>query len=399
MPNWQLIEFGTVTSPQGFYAGAVSMGIKNPEKLDLALLYSKVPAMAAGLFTKNKIKAAPVTLSQRHLKNRRARAIVVNSGCANACTGEQGMMDAEEMANLVAKKLSILPEEVLLASTGTIGIPLPMEKIKAGIQKIVLYKEGGHELAKAIMTTDTFPKEVAVRVPGKEGFIIGGVAKGAGMIHPDLATMLCFLTTDASVEAEFLHSALQKAVNISFNMITIDGETSPNDSVFLLANGLAKNEEINSGNGEIFQEALNEVCLYLAKSIVRDGEGATKFIEVIVEGALTETEARQAARTIASSPLVKSAIYGSDPNWGRIVVALGRSGVEVVESKLDLYINQFCVFKAGSPVIFDRAKLAESLNNKDIVLKLSLNIGRGKAIAFGCDLSEKYVTINSAYTT
>ena len=397
--NWQLIESGTVTSPKGFQAGAVCVEIKRKDKLDLALLYSEAPAVAAGLFTTNKIKAAPVILSQRHLQSRRAQAVVVNSGCANACTGEQGIIDAEEMASLVAEKLGILPEEVLVASTGTIGMPLPMEKIRGGIQKIDLDKAGGHELAKAIITTDTFPKETAVLMTGREQFIIGGVAKGAGMVHPDLATMLCFLTTDARVEAAFLQSALKKAVNMSFSMVTIDGETSPSDTVFLLANGLAGNRVINEDNGEAFQKALTEVCLYLAKSIARDGEGATRFIEVVVEGAANKAEARHAARTVASSPLVKSAIHGSDPNWGRIVAALGRSGVEVVESKVDLYMNQFCVMKAGSPVTLNRTKLMESLNSKEIVLRLSLNIGEGKATAWGCDLSEEYVTINSAYTT
>jgi len=397
--NWQIIDFGSVTSPEGFVAGAVCAEIKKKDKLDLALLYSEVPAIAAGLFTTNKIKAAPVLLSQRHLQSQRAQAIVVNSGCANACTGERGIADAIRVASLTAKKLDILPDGVLVASTGIIGVPLPMDKIQKGIQKIDLSKDGGHELAEAIMTTDTFPKEVAVVVTGREQFVIGGVAKGAGMIHLNLATMLCFLTTDARVEANFLQSALQKAVDISLNMVTIDGETSPSDSVFLLANGLAKNSPISEENSEAFQEALNEVCLYLAKSIARDGEGATKLIEVVVEGAARETEARQAARAIASSPLVKSAIHGSDPNWGRVMAALGRSGVGVMESKIDLYMNQFCVMRAGSPVAFDKRELTESLNSKEIMLRLSLNMGKRKAIAWGCDLSEEYVTINSAYTT
>lgn len=395
----QLIDSGTITSPKGFQAGAVCAGIKSKDKLDLALLYSEAPAVAAGLFTKNKIKAAPVILSQRNLQSRRARAILVNSGCANACTGEQGIRDASEMASLTARKLGILPEEVLVASTGVIGVPLPVESVREGIEKISLSRDDGHALTEAMMTSDTFPKEVAILVTGEEQFIIGGVAKGAGMIHPDLATLLCFLTTDAKVEADFLKSSLQKAVDISFNMVTIDGETSPSDSAFLLANGLAGNRVFSGNNGEAFQEALNEVCVYLSKSIARDGEGATKFIEVVVEGAVNEAEARQAARTIASSPLVKSAIHGSDPNWGRVVAALGRSGVEVTESKLDLYMNHFCVMRAGSPVPFSKKELIESLNNKEIVIRLNLNIGKGRAIAWGCDLSEEYVTINSAYTT
>lgn len=398
--HWKVVDSGTITSAKGFQAGAACADIKSKDKLDLAVVYSEVSATATGVFTTNKIKAAPVILSEKRLQRGRARAIVVNSGCANACTGEQGLRDAEEMARLVARKLAISPEEVLVASTGVIGMPLPMERLRNGIQKVKLSKGGGHELAKAIMTTDTFPKEIAISVTADKGqFVIGGVAKGAGMMHPALATMLCFLTTDAKVDADFLRLSLQRAVDISFNMITIDGETSPNDCVLLLANGLAGNKTVGADNGDAFQGALNEVCLYLAKSVARDGEGATKFIEVVVKGAMGETEARQAARTIASSPLVKSAIHGSDPNWGRIVAALGRSGIELVESKIDLFMNRLCVMKSGCPVAFDREGLRKSLDNKEIVIKLCLNIGKGEATAWGCDLSEEYVTINSAYTT
>lgn len=394
------IQAGTVTTPEGFLAGATCAGIGGQGKLDLGLLYSEVPCVALGLFTTNKVKSAPVILSQKHLQNDRAQAIVVNSGCANACTGKQGVRDAEEIANMVARKLKLLPEDVLIASTGVIGVPLPMEKVREGIAKITISREGGHELAKAMMTTDTFPKEIAVSVgDGPDKFVIAGVAKGSGMIHPELATMLCFLTTDAEVEADFLRSALQKAVNVSFNMVTVDGDTSPSDSVFFLANGLAKNQRIDSKNGEQFQKALTEVCLYLTKAVARDGEGATKLIEVVVEGAVNEAEARKAARNIASSSLVKAAIHGNDPNWGRVVAVMGRSGIEVEESKIDLYLNQVCVMKSGSPVPFDKGALRRSLDKEKVYIKLCLNIGRSKATAWGCDLSEEYVTINSAYTT
>jgi len=367
----------------------------------LAILYSEIPCSAAALFTTNRIKSAPVILSQKHLLKGQAQAIVVNSGCANACVGEQGLVDALEMTNLAAAKLGILPEDVLLASTGVIGVALPMNCVRDGIREIKLSQEGGHDFAKAIMTTDTKPKEVAVQVDsGGVKFSIAGVAKGAGMIHPNLATMLCFIVSDALVNGDFLPSALQKAVASSLSMISIDGESSPSDCVFLLANGLAGNPPIGFDNGEAFQEALTKVCIHLAKSIARDGEGATKLIEVAIEGATNHAEACLAARTVASSPLVKAAVHGSDPNWGRIVAALGRSGVEVIEDKLDVYLNEVCVMKQGRPAPFSKEEMRMTLAIADSVpIRICLNLGDGKATAWGCDLSEEYVTINSAYTT
>jgi len=396
-----LVPSGSVGSASGFLAGAVRAGIKSKEELDLAILYSEVTCTAAGVFTTNQIKSAPVILSQKRIVKGRAQAVVVNSGCANACTGGQGLADAHEMANLAAAKLSISPEEVLVASTGVIGVPLPMDKIRAGIPKIKPTREGGHDFCRAIMTTDTRPKEMAVQVDSRgTKFTIGGVAKGIGMVHPNLATMLCFVTTDAVVTADFLPAALQKAVDCSFNMVSIDGDTSPNDCVFLLANGLAGNESIDFDNGGDFQEALNAVCIHLAKSMARDGEGATKLIEVIVEGAEDQVWARQAARTIAGSPLVKAAIYGNDPNWGRIVAALGRSGARVSEDRLVVYLNDVCVMKQGCPATFSKEEMTLSLSNSDnVLIKLCLNSGDGQATAWGCDLSEEYVRINSRYTT
>jgi glutamate N-acetyltransferase/amino-acid N-acetyltransferase len=399
MTGFKAIASGTVTSPKGFLAGAVKAGIKGREELDLAVLCSEKPCVAAGVFTTTAIKSAPVMLSQKHLKSKHAQAVVVNSGCANASTGDSGMADAVEMARSVADKLGLSTEAVLVASTGVIGVPLPMGGIRAGIPKIILTKEGGHELARAMMTTDTFTKEIALSVDSKLGkFTVGAVAKGAGMIHPDMATMLCFLATDAAVEARFLQSALRKAASVSFNMITVDGDTSPSDTVVILANGLAGTETINSSNGELFQKALEEVCLYLAKCLARDGEGATKLIEVTVEGALNEKQARLAARTIAGSALFKAAVHGNDPNWGRIVAALGRSGAKVNEKKLEVYLNDVCVMKRGSPVPFERQGLSDSLAG-EVSVRLCLNLGGGKAVAWGCDLSEEYVTINSAYTS
>ncbi|MFC1927251.1 bifunctional glutamate N-acetyltransferase/amino-acid acetyltransferase ArgJ [Chloroflexota bacterium] len=400
-PMFDLIRSGSITSASGFLAGAVHAGINGKGELDLAILCSEVACGAAGVFTTNHIKSAPVILSRRHISKGLAQAIVANSGCANACVGERGLIDALGMAKLAAAKLGISPEEVLVASTGVIGVPLPMDRISAAMPRVKLTRKGGHDLCRAIMTTDTRPKEIAVRVDSKGGkFTIGGVAKGAGMIHPNMATVLCFIATDAAVRADFLRAALHAAVDDSFNMISIDGDTSPSDCTFLLANGFAGNEPVDFSNGEAFQEALNAVCTHLAKSIARDGEGATKLIEVMVEGAEDQLRARQAARVIASSPLVKAAIHGNDPNWGRIVAALGRSGARVREDKLDVYLNNVCVMKQGWPSLFNKADMISTLGNTDnVLIKLYLNLGDGKATARGCDLSEEYVTINSAYTT
>ena len=398
---FELIPSGGVSSASGFLAGAVHAGIKSTDELDLAILCSEVLCTAAGVFTTNQIKSAPIILSRRHIAKGQAQAVVVNSGCANACTGGQGLADALEMANLAAARLGLSPEHILVASTGVIGVPLPMDKIKTGILEIKPTRGGGQDFCRAMMTTDTRPKEIAVQVDaGGAKFTIGGAAKGAGMIHPNMATMLCFITSDAAVSAEFLPVALQKAVDCSFNMISIDGDTSPSDCAFLLANGLAGNEPIGFDNGDAFQEALNAVCTHLAKSIARDGEGATKLIEITVQGAADQAGARQAARTITSSPLVKAAIHGNDPNWGRIVAALGRSGAAVSEDKLGVYLNDVCIMKQGRPTSFSKQEMISALSNSDdVLIRLCLNLGDGQATAWGCDLSEEYVTINSAYTT
>jgi len=398
----EFIPLGTVTSPRGFHAGATYAGLKkkNDSALDLGILFSEVPCVATAMFTTNRIKAAPVVLCQERLQSGKAQAVVVNSGCANACTGGQGLTDAAEMAELAAQGIGIPPEAVLVASTGVIGQSLPIELIRVSIKQVVLSQDGGHELEKAIMTTDTLPKEVAVRVDESD-FVIGGVTKGSGMIHPNLATMLCFLTTDAAVEIDFLRLALRKAVDVSFNMVSIDGDTSPNDMVLIMANGLAGNEPISQGSeqADVFQQALDQVCIHLAKCIARDGEGASRLIEVTVYGAPSMAEARLAARTIVSSPLVKAAVYGGDPNWGRIMAAVGRSGVEVVESKIDLHIGDICLVRGGCPLPFDREKVVAVLCSPEVPITLQLNLGTAAATAWGCDLSEEYVVINSHYTT
>lgn len=396
------VASGTVTSPVGFLAGATCAGLKKTGAADLGILYSETPCSAAGMFTASRIKAAPVAVTRKRLPSETVRAVVVNSGCANASVGEPGLKDAIRMAELAADKVGIPVESVLVASTGVIGRRLPLELIEAGIGQISISRDGGHELARAIMTTDTMPKEAAVTVRDEDSrFTIGGIAKGSGMIHPDLATLLCFLATDAAVTIDFLERALKNAVAVSFNMVSIDGDTSPNDMALIMANGRAGNEPIAEGSSLAggFQEALSRLCTYLAKGIARDGEGATKLIAVTVSGALSTGEAKLAARTIAGSPLVKAAVHGSDPNWGRVIAALGRSGAEVVESKIDLYIGDTCLVKAGQPLSFDDQEVIRVLSSDQVPISLALNLGTASATAWGCDLSEEYVTINSDYTT
>ncbi len=391
--------------PEGFYAGATAAGIKKKKAgpgLDLGVLFSEVPCVTAALFTTNRIKSAPVILCQERLLKGKAVALVANSGCANASTGAPGLADAEEMAALTAEGLGISAEDVLVASTGIIGQPLPMELIRQGIPRISLSRDGGHDMARAIMTTDTVPKETAVTVAdGDSKFTIGGIAKGAGMIHPDLATMFGFLTTDAAVELDFLKQALRKAADVSFNMISVDGDTSPSDTVLLMANGLAGNQPISpqSPQAGIFQQALEQVCIYLARAIARDGEGATRLIEVTVKGARSATDAALAARTAVSSPLVKAAVHGGDPNWGRIIAAVGRSGAEVSEEKIDLYIGGVSVLKKGLPLDYNERKIVRVFQQDEVPITVDLNLGSASATAWGCDLSAEYVTINSQYMT
>ncbi|MEK7352902.1 MAG: bifunctional glutamate N-acetyltransferase/amino-acid acetyltransferase ArgJ [Chloroflexota bacterium] len=399
----KFIPGGTVTSPEGFFAGATCAGIKKAkESLDLGVLFSEAPCVTAGLFTASKLKAAAVTLSQERLKEGKAVALVVNSGCANAYTGKQGLADAETMASLAAAGIGVSAKDVLVASTGVTGQLLPMDKIEQGISQLILAHDGGHELARAIMTTDTVPKEAALDVKtGDSGFIIGGIAKGSGMIHPDLATMFCFLTTDAAVELGFLRTALQKSAAMSLNMISVDGDTSPSDTVLFMANGRAKNEPITAGSrlANIFQDALDRICIYFAKALARDGEGATRLIEATVNGAANLAEARLAARAIIVSSLVKTAVHGGDPNWGRIIAAVARSGAEVSESKIDLTIGKIAVLKGGKPLDYREEDIARVFQQEEVPISVHLNLGTESATAWGCDLSEEYVTINSQYMT
>jgi glutamate N-acetyltransferase/amino-acid N-acetyltransferase len=398
------ITGGTITSPQGFQAGAVYAGIKQDDtKLDLGILFSGVPAIAAGVFTTSNIRAAAVTLCQERLKkNNKISALVVNSGCANAYTGNQGMKDCEEMASLAGGVAGVSPNEVLVASTGVTGQLLPMSLIREGIKNIILSPDGGRTLARSIMTTDTVPKEAAVYVKNTDGdYTIGGIAKGSGMIHPNMATMFCFLTTDAKIDSKFLKTALKKAVDISFNMISVDGDTSPSDTVVILANGVAGGNEISTGSAGArrFQKGLNEICITLAKSLARDGEGATKLIEVTVNGAKGTGQARTAAREVIGSTLIKTAVHGGDPNWGRVIMALGQSGIDVELEKINLSIGNVAILEGGRPLPFNEASVVRALEQKDVPIYINLNMGKGLATAWGCDLSEEYVGINSEYMT
>jgi glutamate N-acetyltransferase/amino-acid N-acetyltransferase len=394
------IPSGGVTSPGGFLAGAASAGIKYADKrrLDLGILFSEAPCTSAAVFTTSSVKAAPVLLDIKRIKSGKARAVIANSGYANACTGQQGMADAIEMTALTARLTGVSAEEVLAASTGVIGPLLPMERIREAIRQVKLTVEGGHDMERAIMTTDTVPKEVAVKAGG---FTIGGMSKGVGMLHPNMATLLCFLTTDAKVEVGFLKQALRRAMDISFNMISVDGDTSTNDTSIIMANGMAGGKLItkDSKTAGVFQEALDKVCIYLARENARDGEGATRLIEVTVSGAITLADARLAARTIVSSPLVKTAVHGCDPNWGRVMMAAGRSGAMIEPDKVELEIGGVPLVKDGMPVPFKEKEVAGHLGSKEVSIALNLHLGRAKATAWGCDLSAEYVKINAEYTT
>ena len=383
--------------PKGFLAGAGKGGIKYEGRLDVAVIFSEVEAYAAGAFTRNRVQAAPVKVSREHIRDGRARAIVANSGNANACTGEQGLRDALRMAEVAAEELGLRSEEVLVASTGVIGVKLPMDKVERGIKDACrsLSSEGWEGAEQAIMTTDTKPKFAWAEVRGAR---ILGIAKGSGMIAPDLATMLAFLVTDAEVVPKLLGKALRSAVGRTFNRLTVDGEASTNDTVFLLANGASG---VGFGRDELpkFARALEEVCLELARQMARDGEGATKLVVVRVKGARSEEEAGRAARTVAESPLVKTAMFGKDPNWGRVLAAVGRSGVDVEEEKVSLEMGGLRVFYRGRPVEFGREEGVRALDKDEVEITIDLGQGDAEVVFYTCDLSYDYVRINAEYTT
>ncbi|MGA7160587.1 MAG: bifunctional glutamate N-acetyltransferase/amino-acid acetyltransferase ArgJ [Bacteroidota bacterium] len=393
---------GGVCAPNGFIASGIHAGIKR-QKRDLTLIVSDVPAFSAGVFTKSRTKAACVTLDQRQLqKSKFASAIVVNSGNANACTGKRGMRDARESIKTTARALQVPSSQVLVSSTGIIGQFLPMKKINAGIVTASkqLRKSGNVDAAEGICTTDTFIKEYAVEVTiGNRPVRIGGAAKGSGMIAPNMATMLAFVTTDANISHSLLSKTLQRATEMSFNRITVDGDTSTNDMVLVLANRKAGNPVLkeHTSSYSLFYEAFEHLLVVLSKMIVKDGEGATKFIEVTIKGAPSKKEAEEAGRTVCNSLLVKTAIHGEDANWGRILAAVGRSGVRFNPDATEIFFDKLKILGKNYSIFFSEAKAKKILRRKEISILVDLHGGNHAATLWTCDLSKRYVDINASY--
>jgi len=389
--------------PKGFLFSTVEAAIKKPGRKDLALIYSQVEANIAGTFTTNNVKAAPVKLDMKKIKSGRGKAIIVNSGNANACTGKKGMEDAIEMTKLVADGLKIKSSLVYVCSTGVIGVPMPMKRIRPKISELIgnLSMSTVEDIASAIMTTDTFPKIVQknVKIGSKVGSI-AGICKGAGMICPHMATMLCFIISDIAVHQKTLSKTLNIAVKKTFNRITVDGDMSTNDNVLVMANGMLGNRQITekSKSYTAFKNALCEVISDLSRLIVKDGEGATKFIEIEVKGARTEADAEKAAFSVANSNLVKTAMYGNDANWGRIMAALGYSGIDMIEEKIDISFGKVKIVNRGIGTGRD-IEAKEVLKKKGIKITIDLHRGRSSANVLTCDLTEDYIRANAAYRT
>ncbi|MYB76082.1 MAG: bifunctional glutamate N-acetyltransferase/amino-acid acetyltransferase ArgJ [Chloroflexi bacterium] len=396
---------GGATRPAGFLADGVFCGIKEVDptgaKRDVGCLVSERPATVAGVYTKNVVKAAPVLLDQERMRRGTTRGIVYCSGNANACTGDQGMANAREMTALLAAQIGVDAEDILVCSTGIIGHQLPMDTVRAGIARLAPAKERHRDAATAMLTTDEWPKEGAALFEANgTTYAVGGMCKGAAMIHPNMATMLAYLTTDAPVAQSFLQEALQRAVADSFHMISVDGDTSTNDTVLALANGAAGGPEITGGAaGAAFEEALRAVAVFLAKEIVRNAEGATKIFGVEVRGAATAEAARVIGRSVAASSLVKTAFLGSDPNWGRIMCAAGYSGVDFDPNKASLWLEDILLFENGTPTDFDEDAASALLDRKQSMFILDLADGDATATAWGCDLTTEYVIFNSDYRT
>lgn len=393
-----------VTFAKGFTAAGIKAGIKKSGNEDLAVIYTAKAAAVAGTFTKNAVAAAPVYVSKDVVKNKTAHAIVANAGCANACTGEQGMKDAKEMAAITAAQLGIKAEEVIVASTGVIGVNLPMDKVDAGIKKAVseLSETGSVNAGSAIITTDTHSKTREMEfVLGGQTVRMGAIAKGSGMIQPNMATMLCFITTDAAIEQTLLQKALSTVVETSFNMISIDGDMSTNDMAVVLANGAAGNPLIAEENEDytVFCTKLSELCQSLSQEIAADGEGATKFITIQVKSAPSFEDAKTVAMSVAKSPLVKTAFFGEDPNWGRVICAIGYAGVEMIPEKTKVAFGGVTVFENGMGVDSAVEKLHKVMEEHDIVIDIDMGLGEAEATVWSCDLSYEYVKINGEYHT
>ena len=400
---------GGVCAPKGFKAGGIWCGIKaSSKKRDLALIYSEKRCVAAAMFTTNRVQAASVLVSREYLRGGKLRAIIANSGNANACTGEAGLAAARRMAELAADEFAISPQEVAVASTGVIGVPLPIAAIEhsaGALANSIRGDEAGHAAAlEAIMTTDTRRKEVSIEIEIDGMPVrIGGMAKGSGMIHPNMATMLCFLTTDAAISREMLQMSLQSAVRRSFNRLTVDGDTSTNDTVIIMANGGAGNPLIGpkGGNQKLFAAALEEACVRLTRAMARDGEGASKLVTVTVEGASDERAAEVLAKAAASSSLVKAACFGADANWGRVLCALGYAGVEFDPGKTCVRFKsragEITVYRDGAPLPFSEEEAKRILSEEEIEILADVGDGPGRAAVWGCDLTYDYVKINGDY--
>jgi glutamate N-acetyltransferase / amino-acid N-acetyltransferase len=399
----ETIQNGHVTMPKGFLAGAVSAGIKTRAgALDLCLLYSERECTAAGMFTQNLVKGAPVVLTAQNVSDGKLRAIVANSGNSNSLNGPGGMEDARQMVAMAASTLGLNNQDVAVCSTGITGVRMPMAKVRTHLPTVSISAEGGHDLAEAIMTTDTRPKQIAVSVSTANGsYSVAGCSKGSGMIHPNMATMFTFVTTDAVVELECLRGLQREVAGKTLNMISVDGDTSCSDTFLVLANGAAGLPRIESGTPEAqeFQEALLTVCTHLARELARDGEGARHLIEVAVTGATTLEGARAVARTVSTSPLVKTAVAGYDPNWGRILVAAGRAGAPLEEAKVSMSLQGELIFQRGLALPFDEPAMSKKLESEEVKIEIDLGLGEASATAWGCDLTTDYVHINADYRT
>ncbi|MGF1471091.1 MAG: bifunctional glutamate N-acetyltransferase/amino-acid acetyltransferase ArgJ [Rubrobacteraceae bacterium] len=394
---------GGAAAPAGFTAGGVVCGVRNSGRRDLGLLYAEYPCSVAGVYTRNAFKGAPLTVTKEAVEAGGVRALIVNSGNANAATGQRGIQDAHRMQELAAESLGLRSQQVAVASTGVIGQLLPMEKIEAGILEVSgeLTRDGSG-FAESILTTDTRTKEAAIEVEvDGTTVIVGGTAKGSGMIHPNMGTMLAFLTTDAAVEPDCLQETLGRATDRTFNRVTVDGDTSPSDMALMLANGAAGNKPLDADSPDypVFAEAVETVARELAKEISRDGEGATKLVEVLVEGAPDRASAVSLAKSIVGSNLVKAAVFGEDANWGRIVTAMGYSGAAFDPGSLELYFGEIKVFQGGEPVPHDVAEANAALAGEEVRISAHLGVGDASAVAWGCDLSYEYVQINGSYRT
>jgi glutamate N-acetyltransferase/amino-acid N-acetyltransferase len=401
--QFEIVPDGTVTTPKGFKAGGLHSGLKKTQRNDLGAIVCEVPATAAGVYTLNLFQAAPLQVTRSSIaREGKLQAVVVNSGNANACTGKQGQIDAEHMRSAAAKAFEVPEHYVAVASTGVIGEPLPMEKVLGGISRLPGHLDGGDSFAQAILTTDLVQKTACVRVNvGGRTVHIAGTAKGSGMIHPNMATMLGFITTDVNIEHEVLQELLNQMTDETFNMITVDGDTSTNDMVVVMASGLAHEDRLRPGHPDwpSFVAGLRYVSEHLAKAIARDGEGATKLIEVNVQGAVSDEAARAIAKTVIGSSLVKSAAFGADANWGRIIAAVGRAGQPVNTETVDIRVGDFIVMEQSRPVPFDDDAATEYLKGDFVRIDISLHMADGRATGWGCDLTYEYVRINAAYRT